>query len=119
MTSTLDDIIRAYLTNQPNNRVLVEGLLRHVTTADPTLVGHPTARSQLAPPLSRLAAAGAPVLPKARSGWDHRTRPPLPPWIGKPATHHPVRATPVRRVWPQSLEAAAAIATRPDEYELL
>jgi hypothetical protein len=119
MTSTLDGIIRAYLTDQPNNRVPVEGLLRHVTTADPTLVGDPTARTQLASALGRLAEAGTLMLPKARSGWDHRTRPPLPLWIGKPATRHPLRATPVQRVWPQSLEAAAAIATRPDEHELL
>lgn len=119
MTSTLDDIIRAYLADQPTSRVSVEGLLRHVTTADSTLVGDPTARTRLAAALDRLAEAGTLVQPKTRSGWDHRTQPPLPLWIGKPVTHHRVRATPVRRVWPQPLEAAAAIATRPDEHEML
>lgn len=119
MTGALDDIISAYLANQPTSRIRVEGLLRHVTTADPVLVGDPTARTRLAAALDRLAETGALVLPKARSGWDHRTQPPLPLWIGKPATRHPTRATPVKRVWPQPLEAAAAIATRPDEHHLL
>jgi hypothetical protein len=119
MTSALDDVIRGYLADQPTSRVPVEGLLRHVTTVDPTLVGDPTARTQLAAALGRLAEAGILMLPKTRSGWDRRTRPPLPLWIGKPATHQPARAAPVRRVWPQLLEAAAAIATRPDEHELL
>jgi hypothetical protein len=120
MTGALDDIISAYLADQAASRVRTEGLLRHVTTADPTLVGDPTARARLAATLDRLAESGTLVLPKARSGWDHRTQPPpLPLWIGKAGNRPPARSTPTKRVWPQPLEAAAAMATRPDEHHLL
>ena len=119
MTGALDDIISAYIADQPTSRVRVEGLLRYVTAADPMLVGDPTARTRLAATLDRLAKSGTLVLPKARSGWDHRTRPPLPLWIGKPESRPATRPTPTKRVWPQPLEAAAAIATRPDEHHLL
>jgi len=119
MTRALDDIISSYLAEQPASRVRIDCLLRHVTTADPLLVGDPTARAQLAAALGRLAEAGTLVLPKARPGWDHRTQPPLPLWIGKPTIRHAARAAQVKRVWPQRLEAAAAIATRPDEHHLL
>ncbi|MEV1107806.1 MULTISPECIES: Wadjet anti-phage system protein JetD domain-containing protein [unclassified Micromonospora] len=119
MTTTLNDVIVAYVADHPTSRVPVDGLLRHATAADPTLVGDPTARTRLAAVLASLAEAGAVVLPKARSGWDDRTRPPLPLWVGKTTKPRRARATPARRVWPQALEAAAAIATRPDEYQLL
>ncbi|GII82858.1 hypothetical protein Ssi03_08480 [Sphaerisporangium siamense] len=115
----LNELIAAYVAGQPTSRVRVDGLLRHVTAADPTLVGDPTARARLATVLTHLAEAGAVVLPKARSGWDDRTKPPLPLWVGKPTKTRPTRVTPTPRVWPQPLEAAAAIATRPDEHQLL
>ncbi|GAB3153273.1 hypothetical protein GCM10027290_45750 [Micromonospora sonneratiae] len=119
MTTTLGDIIAAYIAEQPTNRVRVDGLLRHATAVDPTLVGDPTARARLAAILTGLAEAGAVVLPKARSGWDDRTKPPLPIWVGKPTKPRRTQAAPTPRVWPQALEAAAAIASRPDEYQLL
>ncbi|UQU67555.1 DUF2220 family protein [Couchioplanes caeruleus] len=118
MTTALGDIIATYVAEQPTSRVRVDGLLRHATAADPTLVGDPSARTRLAAVLAGLAEAGAVVLPKTRSGWDHRTNPPLPLWVGKTRPRR-VRSTPVPRVWPQALEAAAAIATRPDEHQLL
>ncbi|WP_131747655.1 hypothetical protein [Frankia sp. Cppng1_Ct_nod] len=118
MTTTLGDIIAAYVADHPTSRVPVDGLLRHAA-ADPTLVGDPTARTRLAAVLAGLAEAEAVVLPKARSGWDDRTKPPLPLWVGKVTKPRRVRAAPARRVWPQALEAAAAIATRPDEHQLL
>jgi hypothetical protein len=118
MTTALGDIIATYVAEQPTSRVRVDGLLRHATAADPTLVGDPTARTRLAAVLAGLAEAGAVVLPKTRSGWDDRTNPPLPLWVGKTEPRR-VRSTPAPRVWPQALEAAAAIATRPDEHQLL
>lgn len=119
MTIALGDIITAYIAEQPASKIRVDGLLRHVTAADPTLVGNPTARTRLAAVLVSLAEAGAVVLPKARSGWDNRTKPPLPLWVGKTAKPRRARPMPARRVWPQALEAGAAIATRPDEHQLL
>ncbi|MGK5682269.1 Wadjet anti-phage system protein JetD domain-containing protein [Actinoplanes sp. URMC 104] len=118
MTTALGDIIATYVAEQPTSRVRVDGLLRHATAVDPTLVGDPTARTRLAAVLAGLAEAGAVVLPKTRSGWDDRTNPPLPLWVGKTEPRR-VRTTPTPRVWPQALEAAAAIATRPDEHQLL
>lgn len=118
MTTALGDIVATYVAEQPTSRVRVDGLLRHATAADPTLVGDPTARTRLAAVLAGLAEAGAVVLPKTRSGWDDRTSPPLPLWVGKTEPRR-VRSTPAPRVWPQALEAAAAIATRPDEHQLL
>jgi hypothetical protein len=119
MTITLGDIVAAYVAGQPVSRIRVDSLLRHITAADPTLVGDPTTRTRLAEALAGLAGMGAVVLPRARSGWDHRTSPPLPLWVGKAANPLPARPVPARRVWPRALEAAAAIATRPDEHQLL
>jgi len=119
MTTALVDIVASYVAEQPASRVRIDGLLRHAAAADPTLVGDPTARARLATVLAGLAEMGAIVLPKARSGWDDRTKPPLPLWVGKPTKPRQARLTPVPRVWPQALEAAAAIATRPDEHQLL
>ncbi|MFV2022798.1 Wadjet anti-phage system protein JetD domain-containing protein [Micromonospora sp. LOL_023] len=119
MTTALGDIIAAYVAEQPASRVRVDGLLRHATAVDPTLVGDPTARARLAAILTGLAEAGTVVLPKARSGWDDRTKPPLPIWVGKPTKPRRTQAAPAPRVWPQALEAAAAIASRPNEYQLL
>jgi hypothetical protein len=119
MTISLADIVAAYVAAQPASRIRVDGLLRHLTAADPTLVGDPTARTRLASALINLSEAGAIVLPKARSGWDARTIPPLPHWLVKTAKPRQAHPTPARRVWPQALEAAAAIATRPDEHQLL
>jgi hypothetical protein len=119
VTSRLTALISAYLAGQPGSKVDVAGLLRHATATDPTLLGDPTGRARLAAALIDLAEAGLVVLPKTRAGWDHRTQPALPLWLAKPANPHPGRPTPVARVWPQPLEAAAAIATRPDEHTLL
>ncbi|MGV9369811.1 Wadjet anti-phage system protein JetD domain-containing protein [Micromonospora tulbaghiae] len=119
MTAALNDIIAAYIADHPTSRVPVEGLLRHVTAADPTLIGDPTTRTRLTAVLASLAEAGAVMLPKARSGWDDRTQPPLPLWVGRPTKPRPTPVPPAARVWPQALEAAAATATRPDEHQLL
>lgn len=119
MTIALGDIIAAYVAGQPTNRIRVDDMLRHIAAADPTLVGDPTTRTRLADALADLAETGTIFLPKARSGWDDRTRPPLPLWVGKAARPLRTRPRPTRRVWPQALEAAAALATRPDEHQLL
>src|SRR5262245_17486205 len=115
----LADAISAYVARQPTSKIDLDGLLRHATTIDPTLVGDPTGRARLAATLTDLAKAGLVVLPKTRAGWDHRTQPPLPLWLAKPARPRLDRPAPAARVWPQPLEAAAAIATRPDEHTLL
>ena len=119
MTITLGDIVAAYVMGQPTNRIRIDDVLRHVAAADPTLVGDPTSRARLAEALADLANTGILVVPKARSGWDDRTSPPLPLWVGKAAQPPHARPRPPKRVWPQALEAAAAIATRPDEHQLL
>jgi hypothetical protein len=75
MTTALGDIIATYVAEQPTSRVRVDGLLRHATAADPTLVGDPTARTRLAAVLAGLAEAGAVVLPKTRSGWGRPDEP--------------------------------------------
>lgn len=119
MTGALGDLIAAYVAAQPTSRIGVDDLLRHVTAADQTLVGDPTARARLLAALTGLAETGALVLPKARSGWDVRTQPALPLWVGRTARPPRARRAPEGRVWPRALEAAAAIATRPDEHRLL
>jgi hypothetical protein len=119
MTGRLAELIAAYVAGQPGSRIDMAALLRHATTTDPTLVGDPTARARLLAALTDLAEAGLVMLPKTRTGWDHRTQPPLPLWFAKPATSRPARRVSAARVWPQPLEAAAAIATRPDEHALL
>jgi len=119
MRTALVDIIISYVSEQPTSRIQVDGLLRYATAVDPTLVGDPTARARLAGVLAGLAEEGAVVLPKTRPGWDARKNPPLPLWVGKPAKPRRTHLAPVPRVWPQALEAAAALATRPDGLELL
>ncbi|ROO52712.1 hypothetical protein EDC02_7652 [Micromonospora sp. Llam0] len=119
MTSRLADVISGYVASHSSSKIDVEGLLRYATAADPTLLGDPTGRARLAAALTDLADAGLVVLPKTRAGWDYRTQPALPLWLAKPANPRPARSAPAMRVWPQPLEAAAAIATRPDEHTLL
>ncbi|MEU4303009.1 Wadjet anti-phage system protein JetD domain-containing protein [Kitasatospora aureofaciens] len=118
MTRPLIDILAAHIAEKPGRRIHVDALVRHATTADPTLLGDPSARTRLAEALTELATDGAIQLPKARNGWDDRTQPPLPRWIGKTMAR-PTVARPADRVWPQALERAAAIASRPDEHDLL
>ncbi|MET9398451.1 hypothetical protein [Kitasatospora sp. NPDC002965] len=118
MTRPLIDILSAHIAEQQGQRVQVDTLLRHATSADPTLLGDPSARTRLAEALTELATDGAIQLPKTPTGWDHRTQPPLPRWIGK-TTVRPATTRPADRVWPQALEHAAAVATRPDEHDLL
>ncbi|MFC1421111.1 Wadjet anti-phage system protein JetD domain-containing protein [Streptacidiphilus cavernicola] len=118
MTRHLIDVLTAFITAHPTQRIRTEALLQHATTTDPTLLGDPTARTRLATAFTELAQAGTIQLPRTRSGWDERTQPPLPRWIAKPTVRTRTER-PVQRVWPQPLERAAALATRPDEHALL
>ena len=118
MTRPLIHVLSAHIAEQAGRRIQFDAVLRHATTADPTLLGDPSARTRLAEALAELATEGVIQLPKSRTGWDHRTQPPLPRWIGK-TTARPTAVRPADRVWPQTLEHAAAIATRPDEHDLL
>ncbi|NKQ59066.1 hypothetical protein HFP15_40110 [Amycolatopsis sp. K13G38] len=119
MSGDLTEVIAAWIAGQPAQRFEVADLLRCATTNDPSLVGDPLGRDKIARALRTLADDGRVVLPKSQSGWDDRTRPPLPRWIRKPTAPREVKATPTGRVWPDVLAAAAAIASRPDELDLL
>ncbi|WFB10594.1 DUF2220 domain-containing protein [Streptomyces sp. LX-29] len=118
MTRPLLDILSAHIADQPAQRIQVDALLRQAAVTDPTLLGDPSARNRVAEAITKLAADGVIQLPKARTGWDDRTQPPLPRWLGK-TTPRPRRHRPPVRVWPQVLERAAGIATRSDEHDLL
>jgi Uncharacterized protein conserved in bacteria C-term(DUF2220) len=102
-------------------RVPVPDLLDHAGRFNPGLIGDPMGRSRVLEALDELRQAGAISFPSTgtRTAWDTRVRPPLPAWVTRVEPTREARRVPVSRVWPSALEAAAEIATRPDELELL
>lgn len=120
MNPPLSEAMAAYIADHPLQRVPVDDIVRHAIAAEPALIGDPNTRHRIAKALTFMAESGSIHLPSptSRSSWDERTQPPLPRWVRK---HTPLaeRSRPVERVWPKQLERAAAIATRPDEFDLL
>ncbi len=113
--------IARLVTNSPGKRVLGDELLRGASHFEPGLVGNPDARRRFREALDELHTAGRITLPspRSRTSWDARITPPLPVWVMRVEPRLPPRPTHPPQVWPSALEAAAQIATRPDEYELL
>ncbi len=112
---TLLDFIAGYA----KQRVPLEDMQAHVYQQHPALLGDPTTRTQLANAFTAVAATGAITLPVGAKGWAAHTTPPLPRWVAKPANPKPERSAHPTRVWPERLQAAATLATRPDEQEAL
>jgi hypothetical protein len=119
MTGGLTEVIAAWIAGQPQQHFEGADLVRCAITNDPSLVGDPLGRDKIAQALRTLADDGRIVLPRSPSGWDDRTRPPLPRWIRKPTAPGETKPTRAGRVWPDVLAAAAAMASRPDELDLL
>lgn len=117
--SDLVGALRTFITDYPAHKVPLADLRAHATQVDPTLLDDPAARDRLQTALTALAAAGHAVLPKGARHWDSRALPALPGWVSKPSTPRAVPPRAPARVWPQPLEAAAALATRPDEIAVL
>lgn len=118
--TALTTIISAYVNAQRTQQVDFTAVRAHATRADPTLLADPTARARLHDALTALVEQGVLSLPRNTKAYDRRSQPPLPNWVTKPARPRPPTATTTTgRVWPPALEAAAALATRPDELELL
>lgn len=112
---TLLDFIAGYA----KQRVPLEDMQAHIYQLHPALLGDPTTRAQLANAFTAIADTGAITLPVGAKGWEAHTTPPLPRWVAKPAAPKPEGSTHPTRVWPERLQAAAALATRPDEQEAL
>ncbi|GAB3581231.1 hypothetical protein GCM10027445_52900 [Amycolatopsis endophytica] len=119
MTGDLAEVIAVWIAGQSRRHFEVVDLVRCATTNDPSLVGDPLSRDKIARALRALADDERIVLPKSPSAWDDRTHPPLPRWVRKRAAPEKPKPTRALRVWPEVLSAAAAIATRPDELDLL
>lgn len=102
-------------------RVQLRDLLDHASWFNPGLVGDPAGRSRVMQALDELRDTGVIFYPSrgTRAAWDTRVEPPLPAWVARVELAPAARQTPAPRVWPSALEAAAQIATRPDELELL
>jgi hypothetical protein len=102
-------------------RVQVTDLLHHASRFDPGLVGDPGSRLRFRGAVDELRDAGVIAFPAAgsRTGWDSRIQPPLPVWVLRVLPAAEPRRAFVPTVWPSALEAAAQIATRADEHELL
>jgi hypothetical protein len=113
--------LSAYINSYRSQRVPVSDLREQAYTANPTLIGDANARIRLRDALDELVTAGLATLPAAgsKTGWDTNMLPSLPVWVLKPARTKPAEVDTRRRVYPSRLEAAAALATRPDEVELL
>ncbi|MFE9101965.1 Wadjet anti-phage system protein JetD domain-containing protein [Actinomadura geliboluensis] len=102
-------------------RVDVDALLSRAHAVEPGLVGAPDGRSRFRGALDELVAAGRLTFPAegSRSGWDTRSRPPLPLWVKRMEPAEPPRTRPGPRVWPHVLEEAGRLATRHDEHRLV
>jgi hypothetical protein len=113
--------IERLVLQSPGKRVLAEELLSGASRFDPGLIGDPAARSRLRDALDELQTAGRITFPAARSrtGWDTRVLPSIPSWVTRIDARSPPRPARPPQVWPSALEAAARIASRTGEYELL
>ncbi|MGI8336749.1 hypothetical protein ACRYCC_42980 [Actinomadura scrupuli] len=102
-------------------RIPVEELFNRASQFDPALVGDAEGPARFRSALDELQDAGHLTLPAARSrtGWDTRTIPAIPVWVLRVEALPPPRPQLTRRVWPPALEAAGAIATRPNEQDIL
>jgi len=124
MTETVSPLaaeLSRFIAASGGKRVQVTDLLDHASWFDPGLVGDPTSRIRFRDAIDELKNAGVISFPapRSRTGWDSRIQPPLPVWILRTVTAAEPRRAVVPRVWPSVLEAAALIATRPDEQKLL
>lgn len=115
---SLAEAITGFLVSQPH-KVPIDRLRGYASTVDPTLLDDPDARQRIADALNALAEQGVLTLPKARTHWDYRSLPALPKWVTKAGRNKPFVAVAPARVWPQALERAAAVSTRPEELVLL
>lgn len=118
LASTLDGCLQ----KQDSRRVPLEVLRKETFAAHPELHGDVDTRIRLRNALQELVAAGTVRLPVpgSKTGWDNSMFPALPTWVVKgavPAGSAPQRVR--RLVYPAWLEAAAAVATRDDEFEFL
>lgn len=113
--------IERLVLQSPGKRIPAEEFLRGANRFDPGLIGDPAARSRLRDALDELHTAGRITLPAARSrtGWDTRVIPSIPSWVTRIDARPPTRPARPPQVWPSALEAAARIASRAGEYELL
>jgi Uncharacterized protein conserved in bacteria C-term(DUF2220) len=113
--------IERLVLQSPGKRVIADELLRGASRFDPGLIGDPVARSRLRDALDELQTAGRITFPAASSriGWDTRVLPSIPSWVTRVDGRPPPRPARPPHVWPSALEAAARIASRTDEYELL
>ncbi|WP_346622898.1 hypothetical protein [Blastococcus montanus] len=78
-----------------------------------------TGRAELLDALTELERAGAAVLPRGGALYDRRSAPPLPRWVRRTPAAPPGPRPDTGRVWPSALPAAARIARRPEEFEVL
>jgi hypothetical protein len=121
MTDPLAAELARIIAEARGKRVQVPDLLSHAGRFNPGLVGDPMGRSRVIAALDELRSAGVISFPSpgTRAAWDTRVQPPLPVWVARIEPARAPREVPVPRVWPSALEAAARIATRADELELL
>lgn len=113
--------LRDHVVAAPGNRIGLDELWHEAARSDPTLIGDPERRHRLRAAIEFLVDLGLVTLPKGERFWDRRSQPELPLWVARrrvaPAPQPQPQPGP--RVWPYALEAAAAVATRPDELDLL
>lgn len=109
------------LTASKVKRVGIDELLTRAYALDPGMLGDPKGPSRFRAALDELVAAGQASLPAegSRSGWDARSRPPLPMWVKRTEMAPPPLPRPGQRVWPHALERAGRLAARQDEHRLL
>ncbi|MEU8797779.1 hypothetical protein [Spirillospora sp. NPDC048819] len=109
------------LTAAKVKRVSVDELLARAHAVEPGLLGDPAGPSRFRDALDELVAAGQVTLPSSasRTGWDTRSRPPMPLWVNRTEAPASRSVKPERRVWPHALEKAGRLATRQDEHRLL
>jgi hypothetical protein len=105
-----------------SRRVPLVVLRERAYAVHPWLYGDLDARTRLRESFDELVAAGTVRMPAPHSkkGWDVSMSPPLPAWVAKailPAEVATVGSG--RRIYPDWLEAAATVASRNDEFELL
>lgn len=120
--SALATTLAACLEECNSRRVPLSVIRDRAYRVHPWLHGDLDARSHLRAALDELAAAGVACMPAPRSknGWERSMLPLLPAWVATTGQATAVTINRLgRKIYPDWLQAAAAIASRDDEFELL
>lgn len=118
-TDSLVTALAAAIAGHRTRRVPLTVLRIAFAQHDPTGAANSSARARLRAAIDELAAQNRIVLPKQKKLYEAHATPELPTWVERPAAPRAARPKAPARVWRPELAAAARLATKPAEFDVL